>query len=206
MELNEDIIKNKENKENEENEENEENLKKYKMSLLYIQTKELKMLYEKPMKKDQKYYFLVNKNWLDKYKSENNYNYITGKFNDYENWSDYDDFNKKSLILYNIKENKIKKEDNSKIHKKFQKEINTKKEELDEYNLNYCINGELIKDEFFKKNISSSRDFSQLVILIGNKTILSLDQENDNYIYSYSLIQQLDDINNFYIEINNVIM
>ena len=158
------------------------------------------------MNLSDKYYYLVNKNWLDQYKSKNNYNKISEIFSNFNDWSDYKDFKEKSMNLFTIKENEIEKEDNETNHDIIRKKINTQKDKLDKYKLNYSINGELIIDSFFKENISSSRDYPQLEVFIGSKNILILDEENDKFVYSYSLIQHPDNINNFYIEINNVLI
>ena len=73
----------------------EENKKKYKMSLLYIQTKELKKLYNSKMENKPKAYYLIDKDWLDNYKSRNNYEETLDFFKKFDEWKDYSDFKNK---------------------------------------------------------------------------------------------------------------
>ena len=182
----------------------EEKYKKYKLSLLYIQTKELRKLYENQMEIIPKYYYLVNKKWLDDYKKENNYKIIVEECQNFDNWKDYDDFKKKRLKLLNIKEEEVKREFKEQDVEKA-KIINTEIK-IFEQKFKYNINGELIKDNFFLENIINSRDFTQYEVLIGNKTILINDEENENYVYSYSLNEDLENEDNFFIEIKSVLM
>jgi hypothetical protein len=86
------------------NENNKE--KKYKMSLLFIQTKELQKYYNQEMEISPKNYYLVDKNWLDNYKEENNYKNATEMLKVFDDWEDYDDFKQKIRISYGVEENK----------------------------------------------------------------------------------------------------
>ena len=57
-----------------------ENKVKFKMALLYAQTRELKKLYEEDMELSPPNYYLVDKDWLDQYKEKNNYKIECEKF------------------------------------------------------------------------------------------------------------------------------
>ena len=183
----------------------EENIKKYKMLLLLLQTKELKTFYEKPMELTPKYYYFINKDWLDKFKNKNNYNYVDENIvQKYSFCKDYADYRKKFLKEFNINESEIKKED---IEEDINnKSIFSKKEKMKKYEISYELNGELLNASYFNENICKFRDFYQREMIIGNKTILVIDEENDSYVYSYSLVELPGDKNNFYIEINNILM
>ena len=66
----------------------EENSKKYKMTLLFAQTKELHERYNSDMELSPMPYYLVDKNWLDNYKEKNDYkrifpNLLKSKINNY---------------------------------------------------------------------------------------------------------------------------
>ena len=83
----------------------EENKKKFKMCLLYIQTKEIRKLYNEEIKNKPKKYYLVNKERLDKYKSINNYKYAEYYYNNYKDYKDYQDFKNKVYKYFQIDKN-----------------------------------------------------------------------------------------------------
>ena len=183
----------------------EENIRKYKMSLLYIQTKELKTFYEKPMEMSPKYYYFINKDWLDKYKYKNNYNNVDENIiQKYSFCKDYADYRKKFLKEFNINETEIQKEDIEEDIKN--KLIFSKKDKIKKYEISYELKGDLLNANYFNENICKFREFYQREIYVGNKTILAIDEENDNYAYSYSLVELPGYRDNFYIEINNILM
>jgi len=64
------------------NQENQ-NVNKYKMALLFFQTKELKQKYEKQMELSPEHYRLFNKEWLDNFKNKYNYNEAIQYFNSF---------------------------------------------------------------------------------------------------------------------------
>ena len=69
----------------------EYNKQNYKMSLLFIQTKELKRFYNAKIEQNLKIYNLVDKAWLDKYKEKNDYK-SADMFDSFNDWKDYEDF------------------------------------------------------------------------------------------------------------------
>ena len=66
-----------------------DNAKKYKMTLLFTQTKYLYDLYNKNMELSPELYFLVDKKWLDDYKQRNEYNKIVQKLINSPGYNNY---------------------------------------------------------------------------------------------------------------------
>ena len=83
----------------------EDNIKKCQMSLLYLQEKEVKLLYEKNII-NQKNYYLVDKDWLNKYKQSNNYNEAVNQFQNIEDLN-YDNLEEKLCSKYQIDKNQL---------------------------------------------------------------------------------------------------
>ena len=77
------------------------------MSLLFIQTKELRNLYNSQLKKIPRKCHLINKNWLDSYKISISYNYAIDIFNNYNDWEDYSIFKKKIIKYFPIENSKF---------------------------------------------------------------------------------------------------
>ena len=61
----------------------EDNIKRCQMSLLYLQTKEVKLLYSKNIV-NQKIYYLVDKEWFNNFKQSNFYNDAVEEFKNIE--------------------------------------------------------------------------------------------------------------------------
>ena len=82
------------NESQEENKEKEikENKQNYKMSLLFIQTKELKRLFNSKMENSLKKYHIVDKSWLDEFKAKNEYKSAIEMFDSFNDWQNYEDF------------------------------------------------------------------------------------------------------------------
>ena len=78
----------------------EENKKNYIMSLLLIQTKELKKLYEGEMEPSPNNFYLVDKKALDQYKQENGYENAIQIYNSLNDYSNYTDFKEKMALSY----------------------------------------------------------------------------------------------------------
>ena len=168
-----------------------EEVQKYLMFLLYFQTKELYNLYNSPIEniqiENKQNYYLLNKEWLDNFKSANNYlNIVDNPIN--INYSqNYFDFKKQLSNILNINEKEI----NNNI-----KDISENnnylclKNKLENSNINlfYPINGELVKEDYFSSNITSSRDNNLLYqakyeifpIIIKSKIIkINLKEKNN---------------------------
>jgi hypothetical protein len=181
---------------NEEKKENN-NTNKYIMSLLYAQTKELQKQFHSDMEVSPMPYYLVDKEWLDNYKQKNNYNSIAQSLNSFNDYNDYDDFREKIRELLQIDQiNNIKNEE------KYNPENDLKKIEKNEkYSLAYNIEGELVSQQFIRECFNDVRCFRQRDVIVGNETILISDEDNDTVVYSYSLVESPQNINDFYIQI-----
>ena len=172
--------------------------KKYIMSLLYIQTKELRRLYNKPMQSSPLNYHLVDKASLDKYKEQNYYKYEVKKYKSFEMWEDYDDFKEKIKNTYNIDERQLSNYlDTEQIIENFFK---IKKEKLAKYDSCYIKEGELVNEQFIKD--CGFNSFQKREVLIGDQTIILLDDECDCAMYFYSLVGNPENDDNFYIKVN----
>ena len=178
----------------------DENTKKYLMSLLFIQTKELQKAYVQQLVSSPMNYRLVDKEWLDNYKQNNNYKSAIDMLNSFNDYSDYDDFKQKISKSLHVSQ----LEDNDKDD--IQYDFESKKEKLEKYELDYNREGELISDECFKDLFNESRDIQKREVLIGDKTILITGEENDRFVYSYSLVEDSPNNNNFFIQVNSVII
>lgn len=66
-----------------------ENLKKYKMTLLFTQTRYLHEKYNNDMELSPETYYLVDKKWLDDYKQRNEYNKIVQKLKNSPGYNNY---------------------------------------------------------------------------------------------------------------------
>ena len=178
----------------------DENTKKYLMSLLFIQTKELQKTYVQQLVSSPMNYRLVDKEWLDNYKQNYNYKSAIDMLNSYNDYSDYDDFKQKISSSYHV--SKLEDDDKDDIQYDFE----SKKEKLDKYELEYNREGELICEECFQDLFKESRDIPKRDVLIGDKTILINDEQDDKLIYSYSLVEGPQNNNNFFIQVNSVII
>ena len=69
-----------------------DNKVKFKMALLYTHTEELK---QEDLQISSKNYYLVDKDWLDKYEDKNNYKEESEKYKNVKDWEDYNDFKDK---------------------------------------------------------------------------------------------------------------
>ena len=78
-----------------------QNVKKYIMALMFIQTKELKKIYE-GKEIVQKKCYLIDKNWMNNFKNNYNYEESITTFNSFNDWKDYDDFKSKIIKYFNI--------------------------------------------------------------------------------------------------------
>jgi hypothetical protein len=178
-----------------------ENKKRFKMSLLFIQTKELRKLYNSQFKKIPRKYHLINKNWLDSYKNSNNYNYAIDMFNNYNDWEDYSDFKKKIIKYFPIEDSKFTVFG---VGDALDNILNfsLNKEKIPNFNLSFPNDCELVREEFFKDCSKGSLGFPVYDIYIGNKLIIIQDSETQNVVFLCSLVESQDNINNFLIRVN----
>ena len=178
-----------------------ENKKRFKMSLLFIQTKELRNLYNSQLKIIPRKYHLINKNWLDSYKNSNSYNYAIDMFNNYNDWEDYSDFKKKIIKYFPIENSKFTVFG---VGDALDNILNfsLNKEKIPNFNLSFPNDCELVREEFFKDCSKGSVGFPIYEIYIGNKLIIIKDSETQNVVFLCSLKENQDNINNFLIKVN----
>ena len=187
---------------NEEKKEKNTITNQYIMSLLYAQTKELQKQFHRDMEVSPMPYYLVDKEWLDNYKQKNDYKSIAQNLNSFNDYNDYDDFREK------IRESlQIDQSNNIKNKEKYNPENDLKKIEKNEkYSLAYNIEGELVSHQFIRECFNDVRCFRQRDAIVGNETILITDEDNDNVVYSYSLVQSPQNSNDFYFKIEHALI
>ena len=186
----------------------EENSKKYKMTLLFAQTKELHERYNSDMELSPMPYYLVDKNWLDNYKEKNDYKRIFPnllKSNKYNNY-----FATKSELSksYQINKNDLTSIDVEKIISNY---FSYQTEYLEKYQLNVPINIELIFYKFFEDCLNNCHQmgFIKTDIYIGNQTILIVDEEssknNNSVLYCCSLVPNEPGNYNFNVKVEYIL-
>ena len=184
-----------------------ENVQKYLMSLLYMQTKELHYLYNCPMEKDKKHYYLVNKDWLNELKNSFNYKNIVSNSDIANNNENYFEFKNNLSNLLNINEgqinNKIETISNSDNYLCTKERI-----EISEKDIYYPKTGELIKQEFFSNSPGWTGNNNPLYeILIGYNSIIIIDNEMKNTLFICSLVNDSNiDSYNFNIQIDGILI
>ena len=176
------------------------NINKYKMALLFFQTKELKRLYENRMKLSPEQYRLVNKEWLDNYKNRYNYNEAIQNFNSFEYCSNYYNFKYKISQQLNINENIITNEDYN--------IINNCQIEKEKYQSNFeiPINIELVKEQFLQDCNLGNIGFPMCNVYIGDRIIFVIDDQRDSIAYNCSLIETQTNNYNFLIQVNSILI
>ena len=174
------------------------NKQNYKMSLLFIQTKELKRFYDSKMENSLKTYNLVDKDWLDNYKEKNDYN-LADMFDTFNDWKNYEDFREvmgDSFLVDDI------------FFSRINKTIPCKKIKF-KYDINYPENVELLCKQYVIDCLKGSVTFPMYNILIGDKSIIIIDEEskmnNKAVIFICSLIGKKEDYN-FAIKVDYIII
>ena len=176
----------------------ENNKQNYKMSLLFIQTKELKRYYNSKMENKLRKYFLVDKTWLDRFKEKNDYKSadMCDSFNDWKNYEEFREVMGDSFLV-----------DDEFFTKLFSnipcKKIKSK------YNINYPINVELVYFQYVLDSFKGTINFPICELLIGDKSIIIIDEENKKknkaVIFICSLIGKEEDYN-FAIKVDYIII
>ena len=174
-----------------------QNAKKYIMALLFIQTKELRKIYEgKQIVKKRCY--LVDKNWINNFKNSYNYKDSVTTFNSFNEWKNYDDFKSKIIKFIQINE-----EDLNSFKKDIDNNFEIKRQMLN--NIEYPVDFELVNSQFFidcKINVG----FPLCTVFIGNKSIFVIEDKNCNTAYHCSPIEgSKNDDNNFLIKANSIL-
>ena len=179
----------------------EENKKRYKMSLLYIQTKELQRLYNSEIDENSKFYYLIDKPWLDIYKNKNNYNISIEFFKYFKDWKDYSDFKQKIQKVFKLDEKTLTTFGNGdQINNLFN--FSTQKQSINNCNLKYPQNCELIKEEFLSDCTNGNPGYNEYEVYIGNKLIIIKDCEQENVVFICSLVEDENYINDSLVEVN----
>ena len=185
--------------------ENTKNLEKiqynkhnYKMSLLFIQTKELKRFYNSKMENNLKAYNLVDKEWLDNYKEKNDYN-SADMFDTFNDWKNYEDFREVMGDSFLVDDSFFTRINNSVPCKKIKFK----------YGIKYPNNVELVCKQYVIDCLKDSVTFPMYDILIGDKSIIIIDEEskmkNKGVIFICSLMGKEEDYN-FAIKVDYIII
>ena len=174
------------------------NLNKFKMALLFIQTKELKRKYYNKMELLPEQYRLVNRDWLNNFKNRYNYNEAIQYMDPFNDWSNYHDFKHKISKYLNINEDSISNDDimnnNSQI-----------KIEKYESKFEYPVDIELVNDQFFQDCKFGNIEFPICNVYLGDKTIFVIDDKRNQIAYNCSLSETQANAYNFIIQVNNIL-
>ena len=170
----------------------EENSKKYKMALLFAQTKELHERYNEDMELSPFSYYLIDKKWLDNYKEKNDYKKIFPNLLNSFKCNNYFTTKMKLSKLYEINKNDLTLMG---VENAMSNLFSYQTEFLEKYQINVPKYIELVFDRFFKDCFYSNLGqigFIKTDIYIGNQTILIVDDEsyknNNSVLYCCSLL------------------
>jgi len=184
---------------NNSNQEDQKN-NKYKMGLLFFQTKELKHKYENNMELSSEQYRLVNKEWLDNFKNRYNYNEAIQNFSSFNDYSNYHSAKSQLSQQLNVNENSITNEDQNLMNN-----CQIKKEKY-QSKFEYPVDIELVKEDFFQDCKLGNIGFPMCNVYLGDKTIFVIDDQRDNIAYHCSLVENSDNSYNFLIQVNSILM
>ena len=177
-----------------------ENKKNYKMSLLFIQTKELKRLYNSKMENKLKRYHIVNKSWLDEFKLKNDYKSAVETFDSFNEWKNYEDFRDLMGDSFLV---------NDELFTKVFSTVRCKRVKLRE-DIDYPKNFELVYFQYFLDSFRGTLACPLCQILIGDKSIILFDDEYKNkkrpIIYICSLKTEKEGEYSFEIQVDCVII
>ena len=166
-----------------------ENAKKYKMTLLFTQTRYLYDLYNKDMELSPENYFLVDKKWLDEYKQKNEYNKIVQKLKNSPGYNNYHMDKIKIKKEFGVEKNKndFTTIDVGDLIKNF---FSLAKKNIEAYQINVPKNFELVLSNFFTDCLNNSNQlgFPKTDVYLGNQTILIVDEEKNEVLYCCSFI------------------
>ena len=180
-------------------EEIKENKQNYKMSLLFIQTKELKRLYNSKMENLLRKYHIVDKSFLDEFKSKNDYKSAIEMFDSFNDWKNYEDFRDVMGDSFLVDDDY------------FTRIFSTVKCKRVKFKnaINYPKNVELVCAQYFKDCFKGVLACPACQILIGDKSIIIFDDECKNkkkpIIYICSLKKEKEGEYNFEIQVDCII-
>ena len=175
------------------------NINKYKMALLFSQTKVLKQKYENNMELSPEQYRLVNREWLDNFKNSYNYKEAVQNFNSFNGCSNYHDFKSNIKQQFNIND-EIPNEDQNIMNNNCQ----IKKEKY-QSNFEYPVDIELVKEQFFQDCKLGNIGFPMCNVFLGNKLIFVVDEQRNNMVYHCSLVENQENTYNFLIQVNSIL-
>ena len=184
---------------------NENNKRKLEVFLLYGQALDIHRSYyqefgDRSINSMIEKYYLIDKTWLDKYKSENNYDLIIPDVEHY-NSDDYQTF--KSKIM-----NRFKKNNNKKALKISYPRL--KGEVIPEYQIMVPENFVIVKKEIFESYFLNFE--STYGVIIGETNIFIFDIKTENskfdniYICSIKYDDYSDDITNFKVNVDYLLI
>ena len=183
-----------------------DNAKKYKMTLLFTQTKYLYDLYNKNMELSPEIYFLVDKKWLDDYKQRNEYNKIVQKLINSPGYNNYHMDKIKIKNEFGVDKNK---DDFTTIDvgDQIKNFFALAKKNLEDYQINVPKNFELVLSNFFSDclNNSSQLGFPKTDVYLGNQTILIVDEEKNEVLYCCSLVKNEENNFNFCVKVDYIL-
>ena len=176
--------------------------KKVEMSLLFGQSLEIQTLYYQSFQDDSfnplKYY-LLPKNWIDKYKHIFNYNLFKPNINDY---SDYNSF-KFKILTDNATEAKISDSSNLNndeippIEKHFIKNHNCQ--------IEYPLDFFPVREEVFKHLKFIPNEYL-CELIIGNNNIFVIDNKSKKNIFVCSIDFDKEELDDFLVNVNYIII
>ena len=176
-----------------------QNINKYKMYLLFMQTKELKQKYENKMEFSPEQYRLTNKEWLDNFKNRYNYNEAIQNYNSFNDYSNYFDIKSRISQQLNVQENCITNEDQN-----IMSNCQIKKEKY-QSKFEYPIDIELVKEQFFQDCKLGNIGFPMCNVYLGNRTIFVIDDQRDSLAFQCSLVENQGNNYNFLIQVNSIL-
>ena len=178
--------------------------KKVEMSLLFGQSLEIQTLYYQSFPDDYSFnpskYYLLPKNWIDKYKNLFNYNLYKPNINDY---SDYNSFKFKMLA---DSASEIKNSDFSNNSRN--NEIPPiEKHSIKNHNcqIEYPIDFFPVREEIFK-NLNFIPNEYLYELIIGNNNIFVIDNKSKKNIFVCSLNFDKEDLDDFIANVNYIII
>ena len=177
-----------------------ENKKNYKMSLLFIQTKELKRLYNSKMENTLKRYHIVNKSWLDEFKLKYDYKSAVEMFDSFNDWKNYEDFREVMGDSFLVDDY---------LFTRVFSTVKCKRVKLRK-DIDYPKNVELVYFQYFLDCFKGLLACPLCQILIGDKSIIIFDDEYKNkkkpIIYICSLKEEKEGEYSFEIQVDCIII
>lgn len=178
--------------------------KMYKMSLLLIQTKELLRMYNgRDIESSRKQYYVVDKNWLDQFKTKNDYNKAIEEYNHDEDWEYYINFKRKISQKYNVDLSDMTCLNPDEL---INSVFDFKSGRLEKIDISYPQNVELVKKEYIDDCIGGEFGFPLYEVVIGRQTIVIKEESKDRCLFCCSLVERHDNNINFEIKVEYIMV